>query len=285
VKFDNALTRMLGVKYPIIQGAFGWRGTGMSDIAVPVSEAGGLGILTTICYDDPDQFQQDLRKATSMTDKPIAVNFTITKGPRFNADYHAEYVRITLEENVGTIFTSAYDASGIGLKFKAAGRNWIHKCATLKHALSIAGKGVDAVVIVGLEGTGHKNPDQHTTLINITNLRRMIAIPIIAAGGIGDARGFLAALAMGASGVYMGTAFMATQEFRIAQKVKEAIVHQRVTDMEYSKKIYQMQRSGLHSLASGVIDTLPTVREFIERIIEGAEEIAAEFKQWGMLQA
>lgn len=284
MRFDNELTRMIGIEYPIIQGAFGWKGTGMSDIAVPVSEAGGLGILTTVCYDNPDQFQEDLRKAKAATDKTIAVNFTVTKRPQFNADYHTEYVRITLEENIGTIFTSAYDASIIGKKFKAAGCNWIHKCATLKHAVSIARKGVDAVVIVGLEGAGHKNPDQHTTLINITNLRRMIDVPVIAAGGIGDARGFMAALAMGASAVYMGTAFMATREFRIAQRAKKAITDQSVLDMAYSKKIYQSLRSGTHSLASGVIDDVPTVKAFIKSIISGAEDIIAEFNRWRIMK-
>jgi len=283
VKIKNDLTRMLGIQYPIIQGAFGWKGTGMSDIAVPVSQAGGLGVLTVTCYEDPDQFQEDLRKARRLTDKPVAVNFTVTKVPRFNADYHAEYIRIALQESVRIVFTSGYEASAIGHRFKAAGSVWIHKSATFKHALSVVRKSVDAVVIVGLEGTGHKHPDQHTTLINITNLKKILDIPIIAAGGIGDARGFLAALAMGASGVYMGTAFMATREFRIAQKTKDAIVAQSVTDTEYSKKIYQMQHSGLHSLSSGVIESVPTVRDFIKGVVSGAEEILEEYRSWGMI--
>ncbi len=285
MRFDNALTRMLGIKYPIIQGAFGWPGTGTSEIAVPVSEAGGLGILTTICYKNPDQFQEDVRKAKAATDKPIAVNFTLIRDRGYTNEYHKDYIKITLDEGIQTVFTSAYDGSYIGKIFKDAGCNWIHKCATFRHAISIARKGVDAVVIVGLEGTGYKSPEQNTTLITITNARRLINVPLIAAGGIGDARGFIAALAMGASGIYMGTSFMATREFKVPDKLKNTIVNQKIIDSEYCKKVYALDHGGIHSLASGVIDTVPTVKEYIDRIIKESEEIMAEFKRWGMFES
>ena len=280
--FNNALTKMLGIKYPIIQGAIGWKGSGTSKIAVPVAEAGGLGILTTISYNNPDQFREDIKDAKSRTDKPIAVNFTLMKGTKFDYNYHKDYVKIALEEGIKTAFTSAYDGSPNGKVFKDAGGNWIHKCATIKHAVSISKKGVDAVVIVGLEGTGFKSPEQHSTLINITVGRRLIKVPLIAAGGIGDARGFIAALAMGASGIYMGTGFMATKEFKTSDKIKNSIINQDVTDPEFSKKIYKMKHGAAHSLASGVIDSVPTIKEFINKIIREAEEIISEFKDWGM---
>lgn len=275
---------MLGVKYPIIQGAFGWKGTGSSKIAVPVSEAGGLGILTTISYKDPDEFQEDIRHAKAMTNKPFAVNFTLMKDTKYNNDYHEDYIKITLDEGIKTIFTSAYDGSYIGKIFKDAGCNWIHKCATIRHAVSIAEKGVDAVVIVGLEGTGYKNPDQNSTMINMTAARRLIKVPLIAAGGIGDARGFVAALAMGASGIYMGTSFMATEEFAVPDTLKNKIVNQEILDSEYSKKIYSLDHGGAHSLASVVVNSIPTVKEYIDQIIKESEEIISEFKQWGMVE-
>jgi len=284
MRFENNLTRMLGVKYPIIQGAFGWKGTGSSKIAVPVSEAGGLGILTTISYKDPDEFQEDVRHAKAMTDKPFAVNFTLMKDTKYNNDYHEDFIKITLDEGIKTIFTSAYDGSHIGKIFKDAGCNWIHKCATIRHAVSIAEKGVDAVVIVGLEGTGYKNPDQNSTMINMTAARRLLKIPLIAAGGIGDARGFVAALAMGASGIYMGTSFMATEEFQVPDTLKNKIVNQEILDTEYSKKIYSLDHGGAHSLASVVVNSIPTVKEYIEQIIKESEEIISEFKQWGMME-
>ena len=277
------ITELLGIKYPIIQGAYGWPGTGTSEIAVPVSEAGALGILTTICYKNPDEFQEDVRNAKAATDKPFAVNFTIMKDSKYTNEYHKDYIKITLDEGIQTIFTSAYDGSYIGKIFKDAGCNWIHKCATIRHAISIAGKGVDAVVIVGLEGTGYKSPEQNTTLINMTNARRLIKVPLIAAGGVGDARGFIAALAMGASGIYMGTSFMATKEFQVGDKLKNKIVNQEITDSEYCKKIYGQDHGGTHSLASGVIDSVPTVKEYIDSIIKESEEIIGEFKRWGMV--
>ena len=284
MKFDNVLTKKLGIEYPIIQGAIGWKGSGTSSIAVPVSEAGGLGIFTTISYESPDEFQEDVRNAKKMTDKPFGVNFTLFKGSEYDNDWHKDYVKITLEEDIKTVFTSAYDGSYIGKQFKEAGCNWIHKCATIKHAASIANKGVDAVVIVGLEGTGFKSPEQHSTLINMTVARRLVNAPLIAAGGIADGRGFIGALAMGAVGIYMGTSFMATKEFKSAEKIKQRIVDQDVLDPVYAKKIYQMDHAALHSLASGVVDSIPTVKEYIDNIIHEAEEIVKEFKQWGMVQ-
>jgi len=282
VKFDNVLTRMIGTTYPIIQGAFGWRGTGTSSIAVPTSEAGGLGILTTISYGSPDEFQEDVRRAKAMTDKPFAVNFSLLPNTQYDNDWHKDYIRITLEEGIKTVFTSAYDGSHIGRIFKDAGCNWIHKCATIRHAVSIARKGCDAVVIVGLEGTGYKNPEQHTTLINMTTARRMIDVPLIAAGGIGDARGFVAALAMGAVGIYMGTVFMATKEFKVGEKLKNTIVGQEPTDAKHRNQVYGMDHGGAHSLASGVVASVPTIKEFIDTMVAEAEEIMAEFKAWGM---
>lgn len=283
MKFDNVLTRMLGVKYPIIQGAFGIKGMGSSSIAVPVAEAGALGILTSISYNDPDEFQQDIRDVKSRTEKPFAVNFTLFKDRNMLDEYHEEYVQVALKEGVSTVFTSAFDGSRIGRRFKAEGSNWIHKCATIEHALSTAKKGVDAIVIVGLEGTGFKSPLQNSTLINMTATRRLTDVPLIAAGGIGDARGFVAALAMGAVGIYMGTAIMATQEFQASDTIKNMIVKQDILDAEHRRKIYQMEHGGGHSLAANFVDSIPTVKEFIDTIITGAEEIITEFKEWGML--
>jgi len=284
MKFDNALTQMLGIKYPIIQGAFGPKGMGTAHIAVPVSEAGALGILTSASYKDPDEFQQDIRDAKAKTDKPFAVNFTIIKGSDQGNAYHEEYIKITLDEGIQTIFTSAYDGSVIGKRCKAAGCTWIHKCATIEHAVSTAKKGVDAIVIVGLEGTGIKSPLQSSTLVNITATRRLVDVPLIAAGGIGDARGFMGALAMGASGVYMGTAFMATQEFQTTEKVKKRIVAQDILEPEFRQSIYQGIKGDYLSLASGVITSIPTVREFIDNIIKESAEIIREFKSWGLTE-
>ena len=281
--FDNELTRMLGIRYPIIQGAFGPKGMGTSRIAVPVSEAGGLGVLTSISYEDPDAFQQDIREARKRTDKPVAVNFSLLKDRGLLEAFHEEYVRVALAEGIRIVFTSAYDGSAIGRRCRAAGCVWIHKCATIEHALSSARKGADAVVIVGLEGTGFKSPLQNSTLVNITAARRLTDTPLIAAGGIGDAHGFVAALAMGAVGVYLGTAMMATREFQAPDSLKDRIVRQDILDADYRQTVYGAGHSLKPSLASAVIDSLPTVQELVDGMIQGAGEIMAQFKEWGMM--
>ncbi len=283
MKIDNELTRLLGIKHPIIQGAMGIPNTGTSQIAAPVSEAGGLGILTTIAFKTPDMFEKDVKKATSMTDKPLAVNYSLMEDRGFGYDFHEEYLKIAIDEGIKIGFTSAYDGYPIGKKIKDAGGVWVHKCATIRHAISTAKKGVDAIVIVGLEGTGFKSPEQNSTLINMTAGRKIIDAPLIAAGGIADGYGLIAALGMGACGIYMGTGFMATKEFPISDGFKQKIVTQEITDMEYVKSIYQMKHHARASLASGVIDSIPTVKEYIDNIMAEADEIMSKFGKWGMI--
>jgi NAD(P)H-dependent flavin oxidoreductase YrpB (nitropropane dioxygenase family) len=283
IKIENELTRLLGIKYPIIQGAMGLPNTGTSVIAVPVSEAGGLGMLTTVAYKNPEAFHEDLRRAKDLTDKPIAVNFTLFKERGFWYEFHEAYAKIALDEGVRIAFTSAYDGSPIGKIFQKSGGVWIHKSATIRHAVSIASKGPDAVVIVGLEGSGFKSPEQNSTLINMTAGRRLIKIPLVAAGGIADGYGLVGALAMGASGIYIGTGFMATKEFPISDTYKKRIINQKITDGKYAQKIYRLKHGAMHSLAAGVIDSIPTVKEYIERIMVEAEEVITKFRSWNIV--
>jgi len=283
MKIDNDLTRMLGIEYPIIQGAYAWEGYGTSKIAVPVSEAGGLGIITAIAFKTAEDFREDIKKAMSLTDKPLAVNYSVLYGTEFTHEYYSEYVKAAIEEGIKIVFTSSYDGTPIGKEVKKAGCTWIHKCATLKHAVSIAGKGVDALAIVGVEGAGNKTNEQTTTLINITNARKMITdIPLIAVGGIADAYGFAAALAMGASGVYMGTAFMATKEFQGPDDLLNPIINQSMTDPAYTTRALTTDPGVFHSQAAGVIDSVPDVKEFIESLVKGAKNRFEEIKGWGL---
>ena len=217
MEWNTALTRLVGCRYPIIQGAFG--GFGTSALAVPVSEAGGLGQITAGSFRTPELLRDDIRRAKSMTDKPIAVNFSMGMVPEID-----RMLDVVIEERVGAVFTAAYRADKYGRRAQEAGIPWVHKVATIKHAQAAERQGADAVVIVGLEGTGFKSPIQLPTLISITVARRLLKIPIVAAGGIGDARGFLSALGMGACGIYMGTAFMATTECPISQRNKDELV-------------------------------------------------------------
>jgi len=226
LQWKTRVTELLGCEYPIIQGAYG--GFGTSALAAPVSAAGGFGIITAGALRTPEKLRQDIAKARSMTDKPFGVNLSIGICPHID-----EMREVAIEEKVPVIFTAAYRADDHGKQVQQAGFKWIHKVATIEHALAAESQGADAVVIVGLEGAGFKNITQLPTLITITTAVKLLRIPVIAAGGIGDAHGFLAALGMGAEGIYMGTRFMATKECPISDRYKQALVAAQPWDPEY----------------------------------------------------
>jgi NAD(P)H-dependent flavin oxidoreductase YrpB (nitropropane dioxygenase family) len=205
----------------------------------------------------------------------LGIRYPIIPGKLGSCEDYASRVEAALSEKVEVIFTSAHDGSPIGQRVKEAGCLWIHKCAMIKHAVAIAKRGADAVVVVGLEGAGFKGQTQNTTLVNMTALRRMIDTPLIAAGGIGDGRGLASSLAMGACGVYLGTAFMATKECGISEKWKQTIASQDVSDPDYHSRLMSAlgKESILHSMASGMIDTIPTVADRLEGIMDEACEV------------
>ena len=229
MNWQTRVTELLGSKYPIIQGAFG--GFGTSALAAPVSQAGGFGIITASAWRTPERLREDIRKARSMTDKPFGVNLSVGLCPRIE-----EMREVLIEERVPVIFTSAYRADNHGKRIQEAGLKWVHKVATVQHALAAERQGANAVVIVGLEGTAFKSIFQLPTLISITTAARQMRVPLIAAGGIGDARGFLAALAMGAEGIYMGTRFLATEECPVSARFKQQLVEAKPWDKEYRER-------------------------------------------------
>ena len=229
MNWKTRVTKILGSKYPIIQGAFG--GFGTSAIAAPVSQAGGFGIITASACRTPQGLRDDIRKARSLTDKPFGVNLSIGLCPSID-----EMREVAIEERVPVIFTAAYRADDHGKRIHEAGLKWVHKVVTVKHALAAEQQGADAVVIVGLEGTAFKNINQLPTLVGITSAARLMKIPIIAAGGIGDGRSFLAALAMGAEGIYMGTRFLATKECPVSDRYKQKLVDAQPWDAEFRNR-------------------------------------------------
>lgn len=229
INWENRVTELLGSKYPIIQGAFG--GFGTSILAAPVSEAGGFGIITASACRTPERLREDIKKARSMTDRPFGVNLSVGLCPRIDG-----MREVAIEERVPVIFTSAYRADNHGMRIHDAGLKWVHKVATVQHALAAERQGADAVVIVGLEGTAFKSIFQLPTLISITTSVKLLRVPLIAAGGIGDARGFLAALSMGAEGIYMGTRFLATEECPVAERFKQQLVEAQPWDKEYRER-------------------------------------------------
>lgn len=295
MEWKTKITDLLGCRYPIIEGAFG--GFGTSKLAAPVSQAGGFGMIEAIALNTPDKFRKDIRKTKSLTDKPFGINLSLIGHPDIN-----DFREVAVEERVAGIFTSAYNAQEHGRRIKESGIPWIHKVGTLKHAQAAERHGADAVVIVGIEGEGEKNPLHLSTLTTISMATKILKIPVIASGGIADSRTFLAALAMGAEGVYIGTAFMATKECPIAQHYKKALVESSPSDVELRNKIFAPPPPGLGeltrhqaiwqlvgnpqphavcdpmpvmsgSMAVGAINKIVTVKEFIDGILIEAEQL------------
>lgn len=283
--WKTKITEITGTKYPIVMGAF--MGVGRSEFAAPFSNAGGLGIITAMNFSTNESFQKELEKMKSLTDKPFGVNFSIMppmvtkKNPEARTENsYLEFLDIALDAGVKIYTTSAYRPEKIGKILQDNGCYWFHKCTTLKHAISAEKLGANAITLVGVEGTGFKNPLQNTTLVNITMAKKLLKIPVIAAGGIGVARGFLAALAMGAEAVCFGTAILATKECGAPQRYKKKIINQDIFDSDFFKEIFhhELKDKSIWSMAAGHIDEVVSVKEFVDNIMSNAEYI---LKSWG----
>jgi len=282
--WKTRITQITGVKFPLIMGAFAI--IGKAEFASAFSNAGGLGIITAINYPKIESFQIDIKNMMKLTDKPFGVNFTITppyilkkRRGRTEESYY-DFLSLAIDMGIKVFTTSAYQAPGLGEKIKDAGCYWFHKCVTLKHAIAAQNLGADAVTLVGLEGTGFKNPVQNTTLVNITMARRLLSIPIIAAGGIGDARGFLGALAMGADAVCLGSSILATSESPASENWKQQILNQDIFDEKYYRKIFhlELKDSPIASMAIGHINEVLPIKTFIDNLVNETEQI---LKSWG----
>lgn len=217
MRWNTRVTELLGCEYPILQGALSRIGNWK--FAAAVSESGAHGCLTAAVSLTPDKLRDDIRRCRDATGKPFSVNITVGMCPHID-----DMLEVCLEEDVEVIETAVFSADQYGKRIKAAGRKWVHKTATIKHALHAEQQGADALILVGLEGIGFKNIAQLPTMTTVAWAARKLKVPVIAAGGIGDAHTFLGALALGAEGVMMGTAFMATQECPISERFKERMV-------------------------------------------------------------
>lgn len=214
------ITELLGVRYPIIQGGMQW--VGRADLAAAVSNAGGLGILTALTQQTPDALRDEIARTRTLTDQPFGVNLTIL--PAVKPPPYAEYVKAILDGGIRIVETAGNSPRDFIDQFKAHGVKIVHKCTTVRHALSAERNGVDAVSIDGFECAGHPGEDDVPGLVLLPIAARALRIPIIASGGIADGRGMAAALALGAEGVNMGTRFCVTQEAPIHYNIKQALV-------------------------------------------------------------
>ncbi|MBY8987340.1 MAG: nitronate monooxygenase [Candidatus Lokiarchaeota archaeon] len=285
MKWKTKITKIFGIQYPLVMGAFG--GWGKAEFASTFSNAGGLGIIAALNFPKPEDFKKDVQMMKRLTTKPFGINLSLphhileenSEGKKTQERY-LEYVDIALNENCNIFTTSGYKASFIGRRVHKAGCIWFHKCVLVKHAISAEKEGADGVTLVGLEGTGFKNPLTNTTLVNITLAKKMLKIPIIAAGGIGDARGFLGALAMGADAICLGTALMATKECPVSLRIKEKWLNLDIFEEIFHNKIYKYSIKNFMapSTAIGHRKKLVPMHKLIEELITEANSI---LDSWG----
>ena len=214
------VSELLGTRYPIIQGGMMWVGT--AEMAAPVSNAGGLGVLTALTQPTPEALAAEIIRCREMTDKPFGVNLTLL--PSINPPPYEAHLDVVIDSGVKVLETAGNNPREFIAKAKAAGVKVVHKCVAVRHALSAERNGVDAVSIDGFECAGHPGEEDIGGLILIPLAARKLQIPVIASGGIGDGRGLAAALALGAEGINMGTRFCATREAPIHDHIKRALL-------------------------------------------------------------
>ncbi|HUW64019.1 MAG TPA: nitronate monooxygenase [Spirochaetia bacterium] len=220
---QTRITKLFGIEYPIILG--GLQLLGRAGLAAAVSSAGGLGLVTAGCFSGAEDFLNELSLARSLTDKPVGVNISL--GIRRGMD---EFLDAALVAQVPVVFTSGRNPEKYVARLKQAGIKLVHVVPAVRYALKAQEIGADAVVVVGFEAGGHPGMDDVANLALIPQACDALEIPVIAAGGIADGRGLVAALALGAEGVQLGSRFVATVECVAHDNVKQAYLKAAETD-------------------------------------------------------
>lgn len=300
------ITELLGIKYPIIQGAMSW--VSFPPLVAAVSNAGGLGILGA-AFMSPDLLRENIRKIKDLTDSPFAVNF-MPDNPIVD-----QLLDVIIEEKVPVASYGRGNPKKVIDRVKPHGIIALPTMGSLRHAMRAEQDGADAIIVQGTEGGGHTGHVATIVLIPLVTSR--VKIPVIAAGGIGNAKGLAAALALGAEGISMGSRFIVTKEAPVPDNVKQYIIDKteedtvvtdnltgvrcRVIKNDFAKRILEMAKSKVDpwemmqygvgrirkayvegdlewgslafSQVCGLIQEIPSCQELIESIVSGAEEI------------
>ena len=214
------ITELFGIQHPIIQG--GMHYVGFAELAAAVSNAGGLGIITGLTQKSPTLLSEEIAKCRSLTDKPFGVNLTFL--PTVTSPDYPGYIKAIVEGGVKAVETAGNNPQKWLPMLQEAGIKVIHKCTSVRHSLKAQAIGCDAVSVDGFECGGHPGEDDVPNFILLPRAADELKIPFVASGGMADGRSLVAALALGAEGINMGTRFIATQEAPVHQHVKDAIV-------------------------------------------------------------
>jgi nitronate monooxygenase len=269
-RLRTRFTEAFGIEHPIIQGGMQW--VGRAELTAAVANAGALGFLTALTQPTPDELLREIERCRSLTDKPFGVNLTIL--PAINPPPYAEYRRAIIEGGIKIVETAGYKPQEHVDEFRAHGIKVIHKCTAVRHALSAERMGVDAISIDGFECAGHPGEDDIPGLVLIPAAADKVKIPIIASGGFGDARGLVAALALGADGINMGTRFCATVEAPIHQNFKEALV---AGDERATNLIFRTYRNTARVAKNAISDRVIAIEgegkpfEEVAALVKGAK--------------
>jgi NADH:quinone reductase (non-electrogenic) len=214
------ITELFGIEHPIIQG--GMHFVGLAELASAVSNAGGLGIITGLTQPTPEKLAREIARCREMTNKPIGVNLTFL--PTFSSPPYPEYIQAIVEGGVRIVETAGRSPEQYMPAMKQAGILVIHKCTSVRHSLKAEKIGCDAVSVDGFECGGHPGEDDVPNFILLPRAAEELTIPFVASGGMADGRSLVAALALGADGMNMGTRFIATKEAPVHQNVKQALL-------------------------------------------------------------
>jgi NADH:quinone reductase (non-electrogenic) len=243
------ITELFGIKHPIIQG--GMHFVGFAELAAAVSNAGGLGIITGLTQRTPEKLKAEIERCKGMTDKPFGVNLTFL--PAITPPDYPGLIDVIVKSGVKVVETAGNNPQKYLPALKEAGIKIIHKCTAVRHALKAESIGCDAVSVDGFECGGHPGEDDIPNMILLPRAAEELEIPFVASGGMADGRSLVAALALGAEGMNMGTRFIATKEAPIHQHVKDALVAASELD---TRLIMRPLRNTERVLANAAVDRL-----------------------------
>ena len=215
------ITELFGIEHPIIQG--GMHYVGFAELAAAVSNAGGLGIITGLTQGTPEKLEAEIKKCQALTDKPFGVNLTFL--PSMTPPDYPGLIEVIINNGIKVVETAGRNPAVYMPAMKDAGIKVIHKCTSVRHSIKAQDIGCDAVSVDGFECGGHPGEDDIPNFILLPRAADELDIPFVASGGMADARSLVAAMALGAEGMNMGTRFIATQDAPVHQNVKEAIVN------------------------------------------------------------
>ena len=281
--FNTRVTEMLGIRYPIIQGAM--LRASLAELAAAVSNAGGLGIIASAIFPSAKELRDEIRKAKSLTDKPFGVNINLF--PATRPMPNEEYIDTLIEEGVKVVSTSGVRSPEPYMeRLKKSGVTVIHKVTTVRHAVRGEEVGADMIAAIGFEQGGNMGMDDVPMLVLIPRVVDSVTVPVLAGGGIADGRGFIAALALGAEGVVIGTRFLATHECNIHPNYKEWMLRSTESDTVITQRSIKNTHRVLKNEAAAKVQEMETkgapVEEFFT-VIKG--EMGRRVMEEGKLDA